>query len=74
MLAAQELYAREYVFHKVKQMWFKKEKQSSNYAVVNCCEMLDLDSCTFVHCKDVHRIIDVLSINELNEYVKNAKA
>lgn len=55
-------------------MWFKKEKQSSNYAVVNCCEMLDLDSCTFVPCKDVHRIIDVLSINELNEYVKNAKA
>ena len=73
MLAAQELSAREYVFHKVKQMWFKKEKQSSNYAVVNCCEMFDMDSCTFVPCKDVHRIIDVLSMNELNEYLKNAK-
>ena len=74
MLAAQELYGREYVFHKVKQTWYKKEKQSSNYAVVNCCEVFDMDSCTFVPCKDVHRIIDVLSLNELNEYLKGTKS
>ena len=70
MLAAQELYSREFVYHKSKKIWYRKEKTSANYAVINCGEVFVPSSWSFTTCSEVFKINELLSVNELNEFIK----
>ena len=38
LVAAQELYSRDYVYHKVKKTWYKREKGITNYAYITVKE------------------------------------
>ena len=58
------------MYHKEKQLWYHKEKQSANYAVVNCGQVFVMESLSFNPCNEVFKITEVLSLNELNEFIK----
>ena len=68
VLAAQELYNRDLVYHKVNNHWYRKS--SSNYASCKCCEVFDLESFTFVTCEEDHKNRDMLSISEIQDCIK----
>ena len=52
------------------QRWYHKEKQSANYAVVNCGQVFVVDSLSFTPCSEVFKITEILSLNELSEFIK----
>lgn len=70
--AAIELYARDMVYHRAKQLWYQREKTSANYAQVNCSKVFDSKSCTFLACSEVFKISDIIPLTELNEYLRKA--
>ncbi|KAK8821139.1 hypothetical protein WA538_005768, partial [Blastocystis sp. DL] len=70
LYAAQELYQRDFVFHKLNKRWYRKEKTSANYAVYNCGEVFLLENWSFAPCKEVFRISELLSLNDINEFIK----
>ena len=70
MVAAQELYSRDLVYHKVKKTWYKREKGITNYAYISVKEEFSTVSWSFVQCNETIKSSDLLSAAELNEYVK----
>lgn len=70
MVAAQELYSRDLVYHKVKKTWYKREKGITNYAYISVKEEFSTVSWSFVQCNETIKSTDLLSAAELNEYVK----
>lgn len=70
VMAACELYSRDFVYHKGKGNWYRKG--SSNYASCKCVEVFDLESCTFVHCEEEYKNRDLATMIELQECLKKS--
>lgn len=58
------------MFHKLNKRWYRKEKTSANYAVYNCGEVFLQENWSFAPCNEVFRISELLSPNDINEFIK----
>ena len=70
MIAAQELYNRDLVYHKSKKVWYRREKAVSNYAFVAMKEEFSLSSWSFIPCTERVKSLEVMTLAELNEAIK----
>ena len=70
LIAAQELYARDLVYHKSKRTWYLREKNITNYASIAVKEMFSVSSWSFVPCSEMIRSTELLLPAALSEYLK----
>ena len=70
VLAAQALLDRGLLFHKPSRTWYKKDSNSGSYGIIACREKFQTSSWSFVPCSENVKMMDILTLNEVNECLK----
>ena len=65
------------VYHREKQLWYQRDKSAVHYSQMNsqmlpCNKVFNCEHCQFSACDEVLDTSDIISLNEINEYLKRA--